>query len=90
MRVLICGGLDFSDRQLVYNTLDALVPRPTALIGGGRTVAMWAEVAGVEHVPFTNLGADRPDRVIVFPGGLNVLRVVRAAKAAGFTVEEFA
>lgn len=35
MRVLVCGGRDYSDRTTVYRELDALAPQPTVIIHGG-------------------------------------------------------
>lgn len=34
-RVLVCGGRDFRDRNLVFTTLDALQPQPWLIIEGG-------------------------------------------------------
>src|SRR3990167_3371629 len=36
MRTLICGGRDFTDRDLLFATLDALAPAPTLIIEGGQ------------------------------------------------------
>lgn len=35
MRVLVCGGRDFSDRDAVYDELDRLMPTMSALMCGG-------------------------------------------------------
>lgn len=39
IRVLVCGGRDFRDRERVYAALDALYPRMSALMSGGATGA---------------------------------------------------
>ena len=35
MRVLVCGGRDYRDRDAVYRELDALLPQMGALMSGG-------------------------------------------------------
>ena len=35
MRVLVCGGRDYRDRQAVYHVLDELYPKMGALMSGG-------------------------------------------------------
>jgi hypothetical protein len=59
MRVLVCGGRDFSDRELLFDTLAALhAATPiTALIhgaakGADRLAGEWGESAGVPVLAF--------------------------------------
>ena len=60
MRVLVCGGRDFTDRDFVHNTLCALNAKrgPIAcVIHGAATGAdhegmIWAQMMGVKHAPF--------------------------------------
>jgi hypothetical protein len=47
MRVLVCGGRDYQNRDLVFATLDRLVPTGAVIITGGangadRLVWLWA------------------------------------------------
>lgn len=53
MKVLVCGGRNFQDYDLLMNTLDALDPQPTLIIEGGamgadRHARMWACNRGIE------------------------------------------
>lgn len=52
MRVLVCGGRDFADRELLARTLDSLFNKLTFLIHGGASGAdtladEWAETNGI-------------------------------------------
>ena len=52
-RVLMTGGRDFMDKDKVYQTLDAIVPRPDVLIHGAARGAdtlakQWAQDRGVK------------------------------------------
>ena len=54
MRVLVCGGRDFVDNDLLCRTLDEMDPSPTLLIEGGARGAdgmafAWASRHGVER-----------------------------------------
>lgn len=51
-RVLVCGGRDFKDWQLLYSVLDALRPKPIRIIhgcarGADSLAGAWARVRGV-------------------------------------------
>lgn len=35
MTVLVCGSRDWQDRKLIYKALDAIQPKPAAIIQGG-------------------------------------------------------
>ena len=70
MRVLVCGGRDFSDPGFLNNTLDALHQKHgfTLLIegdarGADRLASEWAGAHGIEHVKYhadwENLGQRR-------------------------------
>lgn len=52
MRVLVCGGRNYSDRTNVFRTLDALIPPADMIIEGGANGAdalarEWAHDGGV-------------------------------------------
>lgn len=60
MRVLVCGGRDFNDRDFVWNTLtewDSSVGGIDVVIHGAATGAdseamIWAQTCGRKHAPF--------------------------------------
>lgn len=59
MRVLVCGGRDFTDREYVYETLDAMHAKtPISCIihgaarGADRLGRDWAVTRGVWETPF--------------------------------------
>lgn len=57
LRVLVCGGRRFSDRELLFATLDALSPRPDTLlhghaIGADSLADEWARARGVAILGF--------------------------------------
>lgn len=64
MRVLVCGGRDFSDSSTVWGELDTLrrsVPHDTmAVIQGGASGAdqIAREWCSARHVPYDNFAAD--------------------------------
>jgi len=52
MKVLVCGGRDFHDLNLLYETLDSLDPKPTLIIHGAANGAdilsgHWAKKRGI-------------------------------------------
>jgi len=56
VRVLVCGGRNFNDRQLLYRVLDALHAKTpiTGLIEGGAggadyLAARWSAIRDIEH-----------------------------------------
>lgn len=46
MIVLVCGGRDFEDSFLLYQTLDALRPPPTKIVEGGQRKKRNGETVG--------------------------------------------
>lgn len=57
MRVLVCGGRDFADRDRVFNALDKL--NPDSIVQGGARGAdalavQWASARGI---PYTTIAA---------------------------------
>lgn len=60
MRVLVCGGRDFNDRDFIWNTLcqvDARLGRISCIIHGAATGAdsegmIWAQGSDRLHAPF--------------------------------------
>lgn len=60
MRVLVCGGRDFHDRDFVYSTLDAMAKRwpPDVVIiegdarGVDRMAGYWARKRGLTNLKF--------------------------------------
>lgn len=60
MIVLVCGGREFNDRDLLFRTLDALDPRPTLIINGAYRGADWlaswyAQHRGIQYGEFPAL-----------------------------------
>jgi hypothetical protein len=59
MRVLVCGGRDFNDRDFIHNTLCDLHERrgPFAVVihgcatGADDEGMIWAQMMGVKHLP---------------------------------------
>ena len=53
MRILVCGGRTYSDRQKVYDTLDLLSPPPITVIHGAARGAdtLAADWAALRNVP---------------------------------------
>lgn len=57
MRVLVCGGRNYNNREKVFATLDAITPRITTLINGVATGAdamaeFWAASRNIEVLSF--------------------------------------
>lgn len=54
MRVLVCGGRDFCDKQMLEKFLNGMKRKPTVIIHGGARGAdtladQWAESHGIER-----------------------------------------
>jgi hypothetical protein len=75
VRVLVCGGRDFTDADLLSRTLDALHQERhfTVIIegcarGADQLAGLWADAQGIEHVKFPadweGLGGAGVERVI--------------------------
>jgi len=60
VRVLVCGGRDFDDRDFIHNTLCALHAKrgPFAVVihgaatGADDEAMIWAQMMGLKHAPF--------------------------------------
>ena len=58
MKILVCGGRDYTDKALVYATLDQL--KPTHIVNGGATGADWFGLcyARDKGLPYSTYMAD--------------------------------
>jgi hypothetical protein len=96
MRVIVCGGLHYADRVIVFHTLDRLhAGRPiTMLVHGGATGAddlafpvtkeEWTRL-GKEAGPLRNkrMMDSGDDLVVAFPGERETADMVGNARRAG-------
>jgi hypothetical protein len=108
MKVIVCGGRNYSNFHHVRRTLSRL--RPHEIIVGSERGAdglaiVWSKLFGIPYRvyeadwknfgraagPIRNsqmLAAERPDKVIAFPGGDGTADMVAKARKAGVEVIE--
>lgn len=92
MKVIVCGGRDYHDRDSVFAALDkAHAKRPLTLVahgtsGAGLAAEQWAEARGVLSGAAVSgdVMAVGPDGVIAFPGAPAAL--LEKARKAGVKV----
>ena len=81
MKILICGGRDFNDRDRAFKELDAAHAELniTLVIEGGARGGFRRNLEMLD---------EKPDGVIAFPGGNGTAHTVRNAKQRGIPVLE--
>lgn len=92
MKVIVCGGRDYGDREAVFAALDkAHAKRPLALVvhstsAVGRAAEQWSAARGVLSgaVVSGDPMATSPDGVVAFPGAPASL--LEKAREAGVKV----
>ena len=100
MRVLVCGGRSYSDKECVYKTLSAIhrdTPISILMHGDAMGADYWGKRWARMHKskvqaagPLRNqemLDAN-PDLVVAFAGGKGTADMIKRAKAVGVKVIE--
>jgi predicted Rossmann-fold nucleotide-binding protein len=97
MRVLVCGGRDYSDAAAVRRALQAVHDKyligliiEGGALGADRLARQWAIDNGVPYCTYNErmIIEGEPDAVVAFPGGRGTADMVGKAKAAGIKVWE--
>ena len=92
MKIIVCGGRDYNDRNAVFAALDkAHAKRPFSMVihgnnGSGCLAEVWAGSQGVLSARFVSgdVMACEPDGIIAMPGA--PAEFLEKARAAGVKV----
>ena len=90
MRIIVCGGRDFSDREALFRVLDDLHSTHgfTLLVHGAARGADW-QMHGLRAGPVRNremLRTCKPEIVVAFPGGSGTEHMIDISLKAGVRV----
>lgn len=97
MRIIVCGGRDFSDREALFRVLDDLHSTHgfTLLVHGAargvtcKPMAADWQMHGLRAGPVRNremLRTCKPEIVVAFPGGSGTEHMIEISFKAGVTV----
>lgn len=97
MRLLVCGGRRYEQRDTVFAALDAVNRAdPVGEWARDRRIALCIYIANwrghgdaagmIRNANMLRFG--QPDRVVAFPGGKGTLDMIMRAERAGLTVTE--